>query len=97
MEVVASVPSGVEAIAVCERLTPDVVVMDYRMPGMDGAQSTRAVLAASTETRVICLTASVSQVERDLVMAAGAVLCLTKDEKLDRIVDAILEVGGGVP
>jgi CheY-like chemotaxis protein len=41
---------------------------------------------------VICLTASVSDSERELVLAAGAVVCVTKDENLDRIVDAILDV-----
>ena len=46
---------------------------------------------------MICLTASVSPEERELVLAAGAVACLTKDESLDRIVDAILAVGAEAP
>jgi DNA-binding NarL/FixJ family response regulator len=91
--VVASVEGGAEAIAVCDELRPDVVVIDYRMPGLDGAQATRELLRASPETRVLCLTASVTPDERELVLAAGAVACLTKDENLDRIVDAILELG----
>ena len=73
------------------RHPPDVVLMDYRMPGLDGARSTRAVLEASPSSRVVCLTASVSTDERDHVLAAGAVACLMKDEGLDRIVEAILE------
>ena len=62
------------------------------MPGLDGAQTTAAVLRASPSARVICLTASVSPAERELVLAAGAVACITKLESLDRIVEAILEV-----
>jgi DNA-binding NarL/FixJ family response regulator len=93
IELVGSVENGREAIAVCAELVPDVVVMDYRMPGLDGAQTTAAVLRACPQTRVICLTASVSPGERDLVLAAGAVACITKLESLDRIVDAILELG----
>jgi DNA-binding NarL/FixJ family response regulator len=95
IEVVGSVDGGAEAVALCGRLTPDVAVMDYRMPGLDGVQATRAVLEASPSTRVICLTASVSEDERALVLAAGAVACLTKDEGLDPIVEAILEIANG--
>jgi DNA-binding NarL/FixJ family response regulator len=93
IDVVASVEGGAAGVAVCDELQPDVVVIDYRMPGLDGAQATRELLRASPETRVICLTASVTPDERELVLAAGAVACLTKDESLDRIVDAILELG----
>jgi DNA-binding NarL/FixJ family response regulator len=95
IEVVGSVGGGAEAVVLCGELTPDVAVMDYRMPGLDGAQATRAVLEASPSTRVICLTASVSDTERALVLAAGAVACLTKDGGLDPIVEAILAVSNG--
>ena len=91
IEVVGSVEGGAAGVAVCDELQPDVVVIDYRMPGLDGAQATAAVLAASPASRVVCLTASVSAEERDHVLAAGAVACLMKDEGLDRIVEAILE------
>ena len=95
IEVVGSVDGGAEAVAVCGELRPDVVVIDYRMPGLDGAQATRELLRVSPEMRVICLTASVTHEERELVLAAGAVACITKDENLDRIVDSILAVGAG--
>jgi DNA-binding NarL/FixJ family response regulator len=95
IEVVGSVGGGAEAVELCGELRPDVAVMDYRMPGLDGAQATRALLHASPATRVICLTASVSEAERALVLAAGAVACLTKDAGLDPIVEAILAVGNG--
>jgi len=90
IDVVGSVDGGAEAVELCRTQGPDVVLMDYRMPGLDGAQATRAVLEASPGSRVICLTASVSAAERELVLAAGAVACLTKDEGLDSIVAAIL-------
>jgi DNA-binding NarL/FixJ family response regulator len=91
IEVVGSVEGGAEAVELCETLAPDVVLMDYRMPGLDGARATAAVIQASPESRVVCLTASVSAEEREHVLAAGAVDCLMKDEGLDRIVEAILE------
>jgi DNA-binding NarL/FixJ family response regulator len=91
IDVVASVASGNEAPEACARLEPDVVLMDYRMPGLNGAQATEAVLAAAPNARVVCLTASVSRKEVVQLLAAGAVACLTKDEDLDDIVAAIHE------
>ena len=95
LDVVASVGSGSEAVDVCRELVPDVLLVDYRMPGLDGAQTTSEVLRASPSTRVVCLTASVSKEEVEQLYAAGAVACLTKEEDLDRIVDAIRLAASG--
>ncbi len=89
MAVVASVADGTDAAGVVSELRPDVVLMDYRLPGLDGVQATIAVLAACPETAVVCLTASANLRERDALMEAGAVGCLRKDEGLDAIVAAI--------
>jgi DNA-binding NarL/FixJ family response regulator len=91
VDVVGSVGNGDDASALCASVRPDVVLMDYRMPGLNGAEATRAVLIASPETRVVCLSASVTQQEIDEVHAAGAVACVTKDEDFDRLVAAVLE------
>ena len=97
IDVVGCVEGGAEAVELCRDLGPDVVLMDYRMPGLDGARATSAVLRASPVSRVICLTASVSPEERELVLSAGAEVCVMKDEGLDRIVDAILSENGSGP
>jgi DNA-binding NarL/FixJ family response regulator len=89
IEIVGNVASGDEAPALCVALQPDVVLMDYRMPGLNGADATRAVLAAAPATSVVCLTASVTKAEIADLLAAGAVACLTKDEDFDSIVAAI--------
>jgi DNA-binding NarL/FixJ family response regulator len=89
IKVVASVPDGEDAARVVSEIRPDVVVMDYRLPGMDGVQATRAVLEACPETSVVCLTASANPREREALVEAGAVDCLQKDEGLDAIVAAI--------
>lgn len=94
IQVVGSVATGHEAPALCAELAPDVVLMDYRMPGMNGAEATRAVLAAAPGTSVVCLTASVTRTEVDELLEAGAVACLTKDEDFDRILAAIEEAAG---
>jgi DNA-binding NarL/FixJ family response regulator len=89
MEVVASVPDGSDAAEVTARVRPDVVLMDYRLPGLDGVQATRAVKEAYAQAAVVCLTASANLRERDALMEAGAVGCLRKDDGLDAIVAAI--------
>jgi DNA-binding NarL/FixJ family response regulator len=94
IQVVASLSNGNDAPPVCAELQPDVVVMDYRMPGLDGAQATRAVLEAAPDVRVVCLTASVSRREIEQLREAGAVACLTKDEGLEEIVGAVHRAAG---
>jgi DNA-binding NarL/FixJ family response regulator len=91
IEVAASVPDGNEAASVAVQLRPDVVLMDYRLPGLDGVQATRAVRAAYPAAAVVVLTASANLRERDALSEAGASACLRKDEGLDAIVDAIRE------
>ena len=63
-EVVGAVGSGAEAADAARELAADVVVMDYRLPGLDGAAATRAVIEASGAA-VVCLTAEASADERD--------------------------------
>ena len=91
MEVAASVDDGTEAAEMAAKVRPDVVLMDYRLPGLDGVQATRAVKAAYPEAAVVCLTASANLRERDALTEAGAVACLRKDDGLDAIVAAILD------
>jgi DNA-binding NarL/FixJ family response regulator len=89
IEVVASVADGMEAVPACREHQPDVVVMDYRLPGLDGVQATRAVREACPGTAVVVLTASANLREMDALREAGAVACLTKDQALDEIIGAI--------
>jgi DNA-binding NarL/FixJ family response regulator len=97
LEIVASVSTGRDAVEACGRLRPDVVVVDYRMPGLNGAQTTEAVLGASPDSRIVCLTASVSQSERREILAAGAYACVMKDDDLDAIVAAINDAASHAP
>ena len=91
IEVAASVDDGTEAAEMAAKVRPDVVLMDYRLPGLDGVQATRAVKEACPEAAVVCLTASANLRERDALTEAGAVACLRKDDGLDAIVAAILD------
>jgi DNA-binding NarL/FixJ family response regulator len=94
IEVVGSVATGDKAPPVVADLKPDVVLMDYRMPGLNGAEATRAVLEASPGTNVVCLSASVTRQEINEVLAAGAVACVTKDQDFDKLVATIRAAAG---
>ena len=89
IEIVASVGDGSDAVAACEKYRPQVVLMDYRLPGMDGVQATTAVREAHPEIGVVCLTASANAREIEALYEAGAAACLTKDQELDDIVAAL--------
>ena len=95
IEVVGAVEDGTKVVQLCRELDPDVVVMDYRLPALDGVQATKALLAACPDVAVVCLTASANLREVDALFAAGAVACLTKDEHLDTIVETILNAANG--
>lgn len=94
IEIVATLPDGHDVVDMCRRLEPDVVLMDYRLPGLDGVQATSALVTACPGTAVIALTASANARERGALIEAGAVACLTKDQPLDEIVDAVRRAGG---
>ena len=94
LEVVGSVAEGNSAVGSCKELQPDVVVMDFRMPGMDGVEATLALQRECPTAAVVCLTASANPRELEALRAAGAVACLRKDQELDEIVAAIREAGG---
>src|SRR6266702_7472242 len=96
IEVVASVGDGSEAVAACDKYKPQVVLLDYRLPMMDGVQTTVAVKEAHPEIAVVCLTASANSREIEAMYEAGAAACLTKDQERDEIVDAVKRAANGL-
>jgi DNA-binding NarL/FixJ family response regulator len=89
IEIAGSVAAGDEAAAAAKALDPDVVLMDFRLPGLDGAGATREVLAASPRAAVICLTAEATDADRQAVLAAGAVALIEKGSPIEELVRAI--------
>jgi DNA-binding NarL/FixJ family response regulator len=89
LHVVASVADGEDAVPTCREHNPHVALMDYRLPGLDGIEVTRALKAECPQVAVIALTASANRDEMKAMRDAGAVACLTKDQELEEIVEAI--------
>ena len=97
LELVGEASSGEAAVSMCERVKPDVVLMDLVMPGMDGAEATRAIRQAYPDIQVIALT---SYKEEDLVQAAmqaGAIGYLLKNITAEELAEAIRSAKAGRP
>jgi DNA-binding NarL/FixJ family response regulator len=94
IDVVSSVGDGTGAVPACVEHRPDVVLMDFRLPGIDGVQATAALREACPAVSVVCLTGAASEREVEALYEAGAVACLRKDQELDEIVAAIHRAAG---
>jgi DNA-binding NarL/FixJ family response regulator len=91
IEVVASEVDGDSIVERCTELAPDVLVVDYRLPGLDGVQVTKLVRERCPDVAVIALTAAAEPLERQALLEAGASACIGKDRPLDEIIDAVKE------
>jgi DNA-binding NarL/FixJ family response regulator len=86
--VVGEAASGEEAVERAAELTPDVVFMDVRMPGIDGIEATRRIREASPETKIILITIDESRGAISQAIQAGVSGYLLKDASADALVDA---------
>ncbi|HEX6678259.1 MAG TPA: response regulator transcription factor [Actinomycetes bacterium] len=89
VEVVGEAGSGHQAVELAHRLRPDVVLMDLRMPGMDGVMATRLLVQALPSTRVIVLSAYDVPALRNAAARAGAFAYLAKGCRASEIVEVI--------
>lgn len=95
VEVVGEANDGAEAVELTERLGPDVVVMDIRMPGTDGIEATRRITAGTGPARVVVLTTFDDDDYVYGALRAGASGFLVKDMALDEILGAVRVVAAG--
>ena len=95
VEVIGTASDGVEALAQAKAELPDVVLMDLRMPHMEGAQATREIVAALPDTRVLVLTTYADDESLFPALQAGARGYLTKDASAEEIEQAIRAVAAG--
>ncbi|MFI6597519.1 response regulator [Nonomuraea sp. NPDC050536] len=95
MEVVAEADDGAEAVRLAERHLPDVILMDLRMPRVDGLEAIKRVLAARPATRIVVLTTFAEDSNVYAALRAGAVGFLVKDDEPERMVDAVRRAASG--
>ena len=95
IDVVGAAADGEEAVRLAEELHPDVVMMDLRMPRMDGVEATRRILAAGGAARVLVLTTYADDDSVFAALQAGALGYLTKDSSADDIALAVRTVHAG--
>ena len=95
MDIAGEAGTGAEAVALARAASPDIVVMDIRMPGMDGIEATRLITAAGTHARVLVLTTFDDDDYVYGALRAGASGFLVKDMALEDILTAIRVVAAG--
>jgi DNA-binding NarL/FixJ family response regulator len=91
-DVVGSGSSGEQAIDLAVRLRPDVVVIDYMMPGMDGLTAAREIRRAVPSQSIILYTAFLDDTLQQQARAAGVALCVGKIEGLETLEQSITEL-----
>jgi DNA-binding NarL/FixJ family response regulator len=95
VEVVGEAADGIQAVELCRSLAPDVVLMDVRMPGIDGIEATRRIVAAGLPTKVLVLTTFRHDEYVWGALRAGASGFLLKRASPERLVDAVRTVTAG--
>ena len=95
IEVVAEAANGLEAVAVCAAHRPRVVLMDLRMPKMDGATATKLITEENPDVKVLVLTTYDSDTDIVRAIEAGAISYLLKDTPRAGLVGAIVAAAEG--
>lgn len=97
MSLVGEASDGEEAIQLCERLQPDVILMDLLMPKMDGIAATKAIHERWPRVRIIALTSFIEREYVEGVLKVGATSYLLKNVSADELVSAIRRAVAGQP
>jgi DNA-binding NarL/FixJ family response regulator len=95
LEVVAEAGNGIEAVEKTGRFHPDVILMDIRMPELDGLQATRRILAADNGARILILTTFDLDEYVYEALRAGASGFVLKDDSPEQLITAIRTVAAG--
>jgi DNA-binding NarL/FixJ family response regulator len=95
VEIVATAADGIDAVERARVERPDIVLMDLRMPRLEGAEATRRILASLPETRVLVLTTYADDEVLFPALQAGARGYLTKDASAEEIEQAIRALAAG--
>jgi DNA-binding NarL/FixJ family response regulator len=95
VEVVGEAVDGIDAVEQCGLLQPDVVLMDIRMPQMDGLAATERIVSSGGATKVLILTTFETETEVVGAMKAGARGYILKDSSAETVISSVLAVALG--
>jgi len=95
LELVGEAKNGLEALNLCRKQQPDVILMDLMMPEMDGIAATRAILANYPDIKIIAMTSFEDEELVHGVLEAGAISYLLKNVNSDELAKAIREAVSG--
>jgi len=90
--VVGQAGSGAQAILIADEHDPDVVIMDYQMPGMDGLEAARRIRARRSDQSIILYTAYLNPEVERRARESGIALCVAKSEGLPQLERHISEL-----
>ena len=96
IEVVAQASGGRMGVRLADELQPDVILMDVRMPDLEGPDATREILERHPSTRIVALTVVSDDEDVAAVVEAGACGFLAKDTPIDNVVMAVRAAANGV-
>jgi NarL family two-component system response regulator LiaR len=97
LELVGEAGDGKEALRVCEKVCPDVILMDLVMPEMDGTSATRAIRERWPQVQIIALTSFQEKALVQEALQAGAISYLLKNVSVDELAQAIRAAYNGRP
>src|SRR5512139_2389567 len=95
LDLMGEAKNGLEALHLCRKKRPDVILMDLMMPEMDGIAATRAIMAEHPDTKIIAMTSFEDEELVQGVLAAGAISYLLKNVTSDELAKAIRDAVSG--
>ena len=95
LELVGEAKNGMEAVILCRKKKPDVILMDLMMPEMDGIEATREILKECPDIKIIAMTSFEDEALVQGVLAAGAISYMLKNVTADELVTAIRAASAG--
>ena len=95
LKIIAEAENGVEAVRLAHDLSPDLVILDLRMPVMDGAAAAKEILGADPNARILILTSFATAVEIKVALDAGVLGAIVKDSSSETLIEAIRATARG--
>ena len=95
LKIVAEAENGLEAVRLAHELSPDLVILDLRMPVMDGAAAAKEILGADPTAKIMLLTSYATAAEVKVALDAGVLGAVVKDSSSEALIDAIRATARG--